>query len=261
MSLEAITKIRAVEEAMEKSKADARAQAQKMVADAERDGRALLQQGKEAAAKAAAEAMGRAEQAAAGRREEILARCDEFDAKLLAEAQNKGGEDYALIVSAAYRQTIAAHKLVADLDGTPLFISKENDSNGCIGTLDVTYPSIPLFLKYNPELVLGMLRPIIKFAQSDAWKYEFTPHDVGQYPLANGQVYGLNKETGELKEHMQMPVEECGNMLLMAAALLTCEKRPGLMMPHMDTLKTWAKYLLKYESVCNFTCKSTGMSV
>ena len=35
-------------------------------------------------------------------------------------------------------------------------------------------------------------------------------------------------------------------MLLMAAALLTCEKRPGLMMPHMDTLKTWAKYLLKY---------------
>ena len=86
MSLEAITKIRAVEDAMEKSKADARAQAQKMVADAERDGRALLQQGKEAAAKAAAEAMGRAEQAAAGRREEILAKAAEDCRALKAEA-------------------------------------------------------------------------------------------------------------------------------------------------------------------------------
>jgi len=72
MSLEAITKIRAVEDGMEQSKAEARAQAQKLVADAEREGRALLQRGREAAAQAAAEAMRRAEADAAGRREEIL---------------------------------------------------------------------------------------------------------------------------------------------------------------------------------------------
>ena len=35
MSLEAITKIRAVEEDMERSKADAKAQAQKLIADAD----------------------------------------------------------------------------------------------------------------------------------------------------------------------------------------------------------------------------------
>ena len=74
MSLEAITKIRAVEDNMEQAKADARAQAQKMIADAEREGRALLQQGKDDAAAAAAAAMRQAEEAAAGSREKILAK-------------------------------------------------------------------------------------------------------------------------------------------------------------------------------------------
>ena len=78
--------------------------------------------------------------------------CDEFDSRLLAESQ-KLSETYAYITSLAYRQAIAAHKLIEDTEGNIVFLSKEDDSNGCIGTLDVTYPSNPLFLKYNPELV------------------------------------------------------------------------------------------------------------
>jgi hypothetical protein len=31
------------------------------------------------------------------------------------------------------REAVGAHKLVTDVDGTPLFFSKENFSNGCIG--------------------------------------------------------------------------------------------------------------------------------
>ncbi|HML48490.1 MAG TPA: DUF5127 domain-containing protein, partial [Clostridia bacterium] len=92
-------------------------------------------------------------------RDALLSACDAFDRELLAEARERGGEDYALIVSAAYRHTVAAHKLIADPQGRPVFLSKENDSNGCIGTVDVSYPSIPLFLKYNPELVRAMARP------------------------------------------------------------------------------------------------------
>ena len=84
MSLEAITKIRAVEDSMEQAKAGAKAKAQKLIADAEREGRALLEQGKEKSAGAAAAAMKEAEAGAAKRREEILAQaakdCDALKA-------------------------------------------------------------------------------------------------------------------------------------------------------------------------------------
>ncbi|MBQ4050565.1 MAG: DUF4965 domain-containing protein, partial [Oscillospiraceae bacterium] len=172
--------------------------------------------------------------------DELCKKADWFASDLTSRAEKAGGEKYADMLSLAFRQVMAAHKLVLDEEGQILYISKECFSNGCAATVDVSYPSIPMYLYYNPRLVMGMMRPIFRYAESEAWPFDFAPHDVGTYPLVNGQVYGDNAL------HMQMPVEECGNMLLMAAALLTCEKRPGLMMPHMDTLKTWAKYLLKY---------------
>ena len=189
---------------------------------------------------------------------EIKKLCDEFDARLTGETA-KLGEDYKNITSLAYRQAIAAHKLVEDREGNILFLSKEDDSNGCIGTLDVTYPSIPLFLKYNPELVKGMLRPIIKYAKSPQWKYDFTPHDVGQYPIANGQVYGAkalsfaggintgNYFLGYLGEKDQMPVEEAGNMFLCLAAV---KKYSGgdqsLFDNDRELMKKWVDYLVKF---------------
>ena len=89
MSLEAISKIRAVEESMERSRADAKAQAQKLVADAEREGRALLQEGKEKAAAAAAAAMKQAEGQAEERRKEILAQAEKDCEKLKKDARTR----------------------------------------------------------------------------------------------------------------------------------------------------------------------------
>ena len=86
MSLEAITKIRAVEDGVEQSKADAKAQAAKLVADAEREGRALLNAGREKAAAASAEALKEADGRAAKRREEILAQSAKDCQKLKADA-------------------------------------------------------------------------------------------------------------------------------------------------------------------------------
>ena len=171
---------------------------------------------------------------------EIKKLCDEFDAKLTAET-SKLSEEYEYITSLAYRQAIAAHKLIEDEEGKLVFLSKEDDSNGCIGTLDVTYPSIPLFLKYNPELVKGMLRPIIKYANSEEWTFDFTPHDVGRYPIANGQVYGNNKLS------FQMPVEEAGNMLLCLAAVKKYKDGDTeLFDANKELMKGWVNYLLEY---------------
>ncbi len=169
----------------------------------------------------------------------IMKRIDEFDEKLISEAE-KISSDYAKIISIAYRQTVAAHKLAFDGENG-IFVSKECYSNGCAATVDVTYPSIPLFLIYNPDLVEFLLNPIFKLIAEGKWEFEFAPHDAGQYPLLNGQVYGLGKEGLQLK--YQMPVEECGNMLLCVAAL--CKKRGNTEYAekHFDILSSWAEYL------------------
>lgn len=174
---------------------------------------------------------------------EIMKQCAEFNQRLENEAIQAGGTKYADILSLAYRQAIAAHKLVADNDQM-LFISKECFSNGCMATVDVSFPSIPLFLLYNSELVKGMMRPIFKYAASPEWTFDFAPHDIGQYPLANGQVYG--KENNEILLRYQMPIEECGNLLIMMTAVCMMEGSAAFAEENWDLLSKWALYLKEH---------------
>ena len=172
----------------------------------------------------------------------LRAACAAFDAEMMAEMQAVSPE-YEKIGSLAYRQAIAAHKLVL-VDGKQYFLSKECFSNGCLATLDVTYPSIPLFLVYNPELVRAMMRPLFEFARKDAWTYEFAPHDCGRYPFCNGQVYGL--KDGVLLFEKQMPVEECGNAILTLAACVRADGDRSIADENKDLLEQWANYLVEY---------------
>ncbi len=171
--------------------------------------------------------------------ETLKEECAEFDRELTADLAASGGKDYARLCSLAYRQSIGAHKLVAGPNGEALFFSKENYSNGCIGTVDITYPSAPLYLLVNPVLLKGMMIPILDYASSPRWRFPFAPHDLGTYPRANGQVYGGGEET----EEDQMPVEECGNMLLLAGALLKFHNDLDFVGHYRAKLAEWAQYL------------------
>ena len=60
----------------------------------------------------------------------IMDRCADFDVQLMNKAAAVGGKKYAELCALAYRQAIAAHKLIEDKEGNLIFLSKENFSNG-----------------------------------------------------------------------------------------------------------------------------------
>ena len=202
------------------------------------------------------------------RREEILERCRAFDERVLEDAFRAGGEKLQEIACAAFRQSVAGHKLVEGPDGELLFISKENDSNGCAATVDVSYPSSPLYLLYAPELVRAMCRPVFRTAKMPAWHYDFAPHDAGRYPILYGQQYGSRYRAKHQQDgnslapyylypsganlyfdDKQMPLEESADMILMLAAAGKADGDYRLAGEELPLLRRWCHYLITHGEI------------
>ena len=164
----------------------------------------------------------------------IMQRCRQQDKTIYDDALAAGNVKYAELLSGSYRQVLAAHKLFEDDGGRLLYFSKENNSNGCVNTVDLTYPSAPLFLIYNPDLQKGMMTSIFEYSRTGRWSKQFAAHDLGTYPHANGQVYGGD-----------MPLEESGNMLTLAAMISMIEGNTDWVDKYWNICTTWVKYLVK----------------
>ncbi|KAL8684714.1 MAG: hypothetical protein Q9218_008172, partial [Villophora microphyllina] len=79
-------------------------------------------------------------------------------------------------------------------------------------TIDVIFPAFPFFLYTNPRWLAYLLEPLIEHMLSGQYPNKYAMHDLGyHFPNATGHADGRDE---------YMPLEECGNILIMGLALV-----------------------------------------
>lgn len=126
------------------------------------------------------------------------------------DAYESGSQDYQDIVALSARQVLGATQFSGTPDNPILFL-KEISSNGNFQTVDVIFPAFPFFLYTNPQWLAFLLEPLLEHQLSGQYPNNYSMHDLGShFPNATGHSDGRDE---------YMPVEECGNMLIMGLAL------------------------------------------
>lgn len=134
----------------------------------------------------------------------------DYSTQLSKDAYESGSQDYQDIVALSARQVLGATQFSGTPDKPILFL-KEISSNGNFQTIDVIFPAFPFFLYTNPRWLEHLLEPLIEHQLSAQYPNEYSMHDLGtHFPNATGHGDGNDE---------YMPVEECGNMLIMGLAL------------------------------------------
>jgi hypothetical protein len=159
-----------------------------------------------------------------------------LDDRIAQDSIAAAGQDYATLTTLATRQAFAATQLVGTEDKHYLFL-KEISSNGNTQTIDVIYPASPIFYYTNPELVRLLLDPHFENQESGHYPNKWAIHDLGtHYPNATGHADGND-------EHM--PLEECGNNIIMVLAYVQRSGDSDYVKQHYTILKQWAEYLVE----------------
>lgn len=136
---------------------------------------------------------------------------DAYSEALGKDAFASGAEDYKDIVALSARQVLGATSFAGTPENPILFL-KEISSNGNFQTIDVIFPSFPFFLYTNPRWLAYLLEPLIEHMLSGQYPNTYAMHDLGaHFPNATGHPDGRDE---------YMPVEECGNILIMGLALV-----------------------------------------
>ncbi|KAK6208752.1 glutaminase A [Colletotrichum tabaci] len=143
----------------------------------------------------------------------LLAR--NYSDQLAVDAFASGSQDYQDIAALSARQVLGATQFSGTPDNPILFL-KEISSNGNFQTVDVIFPAFPFFLYTNPRWLAYLLEPLLEHQLSGQYPNDYSMHDLGShFPNATGHPDGRDE---------YMPVEECGNMLIMGLALVNAFK-------------------------------------
>ncbi|KAI9689685.1 MAG: hypothetical protein M1820_010085 [Bogoriella megaspora] len=130
--------------------------------------------------------------------------------QLATDSYKSGGESYRDITALSARQIMAATYFGGTPEDPILFL-KEISSNGNSQTIDVIFPAFPFFTYTNPRWLAYMLEPLIEHMLSGQYPNDYAMHDLGtHFPNITGHPDGKDE---------YMPVEECGDILIMGLSL------------------------------------------
>ncbi|QQK48227.1 Glutaminase GtaA [Penicillium digitatum] len=159
-----------------------------------------------------------------------------FDSKVAQDSIATAGQDYLTITSLSVRQAFGATQLCGTKNQTYLFL-KEISSDGNMNTVDVVFPAYPIFLYANPELLKLVLTPLFENQEAGKYPNKYSMHDLGSaYPNATGHSDGNDEK---------MPLEECGDMLIMSLAYAQKSGDSDFLNNHYALLKQWTSYLVE----------------
>lgn len=159
-----------------------------------------------------------------------------FDSQVAKDSIAVAGQNYLTITSLSARQAFGATQLCGTEEKMYLFM-KEISSDGNMNTVDVVFPAYPIFLYSNPELLKLVLEPLYENQEAGKYPNTYAMHDMGSnYPNATGHPDGRDEA---------MPLEECGNMIIMTLAYAKEAKDTDYLNEHYDILKKWTSYLVE----------------
>jgi hypothetical protein len=160
--------------------------------------------------------------------------CTVLDNKIATDSLVAGGQDYLTITSLSVRQTFGGLQFTGTYEA-PLIFLKEISSNSDIQTVDVIFPAHPILLYLNPKLIKYTLEPLIENQESGHYPRTSAIHDLGRFPNALGYPDGNDEP---------MPLEECGNMMIMMLAYTQRTGDKAYLSNHWPIIMKWTQYLL-----------------
>lgn len=158
-----------------------------------------------------------------------------FDNQIAKDSAAAISQDYATITSLAARQVFGSTQLCGTPEKMYLFL-KEISSDGNVNTVDIIFPAYPALLYTNSELLKLVLEPLYEIQAAGDYPNAWAMHDIGStYPNATGHPTGNDEK---------MPLEECGNMVIMSLAYAQKAQDTSYLTQNYKLLEQWTSYLV-----------------